>query len=203
MARPSGGGNRPPRRRMSPVASRRANSVGPWTAPMAAPPRIQPQDAGAGDETARRERMQALSRMASGVVHDFNNLLAPILGFADLLLSFPSMLDQSATVASYLEKIRAAARRSARVVDRLRECYRSRDGAVEPAQCSVVEAVKESLALTAPFWSEPEAGAPQRRRIGLALELEPTAPIVAHAADIRHALTDIILNAIESMPEMK
>src|SRR5204862_3838582 len=43
--------------------------------------------AAAQDQLVRTEKLRAMGEMASGVAHDFNNVLASILGRAQLLLN--------------------------------------------------------------------------------------------------------------------
>jgi PAS domain S-box-containing protein len=54
----------------------------------------------------QQERLRALGQMASGIAHDFNNALVPILGFCELLLIRPAILDDKAKAGAYLETIR-------------------------------------------------------------------------------------------------
>jgi PAS domain S-box-containing protein len=147
----------------------------------------------------QRERMHALGKMASGIVHDFNNLLAPILGFTELMLTVPDLLGDTAKVSTYLQKIRTAATDGAAVVARLREFYRTRHEAEQPADFSVQQAVEETLELTRHRWRN-EA---QSRGIAIAVEtdLASTAPVFGSPAELRQALTNLVLNALDAMPD--
>jgi DNA-binding NtrC family response regulator len=49
-------------------------------------------------QVIQQERLSALGQMASGVAHDFNNALAKILGFSELLLTSPEKLNDPAAV---------------------------------------------------------------------------------------------------------
>ena len=59
-----------------------------------------------------------MGQMASGVAHDFNNALSPILGSAELLLEAPEMLDEREELIDSLETIRTSALDAANVVRR-------------------------------------------------------------------------------------
>ena len=47
-------------------------------------------------QVIQQERLRALGKMAGGVAHDFNNALIPILGYAELLIERPELLDDRA-----------------------------------------------------------------------------------------------------------
>ncbi len=65
-----------------------------------------------------------MGQMASGVAHDFNNALSPILGSAGLLLEAPRMLDDREELIDSLKTTRTSALDAASVVRRLRGFYR-------------------------------------------------------------------------------
>lgn len=147
----------------------------------------------------QRERMHALGKMASGIVHDFNNLLAPILGFTELLLTIPDLLKDADKVALYLQKIRTAATDGAAVVSRLREFYRSRTDAEPPGEFSVQTALQEVLELTRHRWKNEAQGS--GHHYDLVVDLQETPRIFGSESEIRQALTNVVLNAVDSMPE--
>ncbi|MGH2619688.1 MAG: HAMP domain-containing protein, partial [Anaerolineales bacterium] len=55
-----------------------------------------------------QERLRALGQMASGVAHDFNNALSPILGFSSILLEDAAQLNDKEKVLKYLQIIHTA-----------------------------------------------------------------------------------------------
>lgn len=147
----------------------------------------------------QRERMHALGQMASGIVHDFNNLLAPILGFTELLLTIPDLLKDPEKVALYLQKIRNAANDGAAVVSRLREFYRSRPDLEPPRDFSVQQAIHDVLELTRHRWkNEAEA---RGHHFDLIVDLQETPKIHGYASEIRQAMTNVVLNAVDAMPD--
>lgn len=147
----------------------------------------------------QRERMHALGEMASGIVHDFNNLLSPILGFAELMLSLPDLMKDAEKVQSYMSKIRTAATDGAAVVSRLREFYRARNDLDAPVEFSVQAAVEETLDLTRHRWCN-EAQA-EGRPIEIVSDLQETPLVHGSVSEIRQALTNLVLNATDAMPD--
>jgi signal transduction histidine kinase len=73
--------------------------------------------ASAQDQLVRTEKLRALGEMASGVAHDFNNVLASILGRAQLLLE----RIQDVKLRRWLQVIERAAMDGARTVRRLQD----------------------------------------------------------------------------------
>jgi PAS domain S-box-containing protein len=61
-------------------------------------------------QLTQAQKMESVGRLAGGVAHDFNNMLGAILGHAELALS---QVETGNPMASDLEEIRLAARRSA------------------------------------------------------------------------------------------
>ncbi len=147
----------------------------------------------------QRERMHALGKMAGGIVHDFNNLLSPILGFTELLLSAPPLLEDRERVASYLAKIRTAATDGAAVVARLREFYRTREDAEPAGECLLHAIMGEVIDLTRHRWKNESLA--NGIEVEVITDLEETPSVRGSEAEIRQAMTNLVLNAIDAMPE--
>ena len=149
------------------------------------------------ESVVQQERLRALGQMASGIAHDVNNALSPILAFSELLLKKEPNL--SASGKKHLGNIRVSAEDIAQIVARLSEFYRRKDNSetlhpVSPAK--LMEQVKE---LTSPCWHDiPESH-------GVAIEVQSRfdqflPSLYCNEFEIREALTNMILNSVDAMP---
>jgi signal transduction histidine kinase/CheY-like chemotaxis protein len=138
-------------------------------------------------------KLNALGEMAGGVAHDFNNILAAILGRTQLLMQQVDRLD----IRNQLRVIEQAALDGAHTVRRVQEFTRVRqDADFETVDLNqILEGVIE---LTRPVWEE---GA---RRRGIAIEmiasLEARQSVVGNASELREVFTNLVLNAVDAMP---
>ena len=105
-------------------------------------------------QVIQQERLRALGEMASGIAHDFNNALMPILGFSELLLGMPDILDDRKKATTYLQTINRGARDAGNVVRRLREFYRSREDDEEFLPVNLAQLVGQIVDLTQPKWKD-------------------------------------------------
>jgi GAF domain-containing protein len=151
------------------------------------------QLAAAQDQLVRTEKLRALGEMASGVAHDFNNVLAAILGRAQLLMGHlrdPRLRD-------WAEIIDRAAQDGAQTVRRLQEFTRiRRDHPVVAVDLNDV--VRGALEMTESRWRDE----PARRNVAIELRtaLAPVPRISGDPAELREAMTNLILNALDAMP---
>ncbi len=145
-------------------------------------------------ESVRHEKLRALGQMSAGIAHDLNNTLATILGQAELLRlrAGDPDIQQSLTI---LEK---AASDGAQVVRRLQDFGRQRRG--RPlSSLALGPLVQETLEITRPRWKDE----PQRKGsvIHVRTNLETVPPVLGYAPEIREALTNLIFNAVDAMPD--
>src|SRR5256714_1513922 len=150
-------------------------------------------------QVIQQERLSAIGQMASGIAHDFNNTLTPILGFSELLLESPKLLDNKAEARRCLEMLRTSAKDAASVVSRLREFYRPADTDEEFPVVDLAKIVQQAVALTEPKWRR------QTQATGLTVEVGAEAkasPFVAgQESALREVLTNLIFNAVDAMPQ--
>jgi signal transduction histidine kinase/ActR/RegA family two-component response regulator len=147
----------------------------------------------AQDGLVRSEKLRALGEMASGVAHDFNNVLGAILGRAQLL----RQRSTDAVAVAELEIIEKAARDGASTVRRLQDFTRVRTDR-EFAPVSLQQVIEDSLSLTRGRWRD------EAERAGVQYEVTTSladAPRVAgQASELREVLTNLVLNALDAMP---
>ena len=151
----------------------------------------------AQERIVQQERLRALGQMASGIAHDFNNALHPIVGYAELLLEQPQVT-QASGAADSLRTILTSATDAAAVVSRLRDFYRTREDQDEPpAPVDLNALVQQVVELTRPRWYN-EALA-KGVRIAVKTELDYAARVLGHAPELREAIINLILNAVDSL----
>ncbi len=147
----------------------------------------------AQDQLVQTEKLSALGQISAGIAHDLNNVLAAVLGQAELLQAHVADPD----ARSSLQTLEMAARDGAKIIRRLQDFGRQRPS--RPSTPVVLAAVVgEALDITRPRWkNEPE----QR---GVCIEIraavEHLPPVLGDDAEIREVLTNLILNAVDAMP---
>jgi len=146
----------------------------------------------------QQERLRALGQMASGIAHDINNAISPMMLTAESLLEHESGLSPKARKG--LETIARAIDDVASTVARMREFYRQREAELKLVPVRLNELVQQVVELTRARWSD----MPHQRGIVIDVhtELESESPVVMGVeSEIREALTNLIFNAIDAMPE--
>ena len=146
----------------------------------------------------RQERLRLVGQIASGVAHDINNALSPVLGYADLLLA--SERDLSDKTRKYLKRIKQAGESIADTVERLRRLYRPSERQEVAQLVDLNRVVKEALDLTRPRWRD---GALVRGlEIIVRLDLSPgEVPVRGDPGELRDAVVNLIVNALDAMPQ--
>ncbi len=146
----------------------------------------------------QQERLRALGQMASGIAHDVNNALSPVLSFSELLLKQELNLSESARTR--LTHIRVSAEDIAQIVARLSEFYRRKDTTETLHSVSATKLMEQVRDLTSPCWRD------IAQSHGVAIQVQtrferflPT--LYCNEFEIREALTNIILNSVDAMPQ--
>lgn len=145
----------------------------------------------------QQERLKALGQMASGIAHDINNAISPVSLYTESLLERePNLSDRA---RNYLTTIQRAIEDVATTVARMREFYREREIQLTLARVDVNKTVQQVVELTQPRWSD----LPQQRGVMVELNTELAASlpdIMGAENEIRDALTNLIFNAVDAMP---
>jgi len=146
----------------------------------------------AQDELVRTEKLRALGQLTAGLAHDLNNTLSAIIIQAELL-----QLRHSTTAFPELQALSTAAHDSAYIVWRLREFSRQQSTwSLVPIRLAT--AVADALEITRPHWRDDA----ERRgaSIEITANLESLPHVLGSPSEVREALTNLILNAVDAMP---
>jgi signal transduction histidine kinase/PAS domain-containing protein/ActR/RegA family two-component response regulator len=146
----------------------------------------------------QQERLRALGQMASGIAHDINNAISPVALYTESLLETEPNL--SAKSRDYLETIQRSVEDVAQTVSRMREFYRQRETQLTLNAVTMNRVVEQVIDMTRARWSD----IPQKQGLVIELnkDLDPDLPdIMGVESEIREALTNLIFNAIDAMPE--
>ncbi len=152
------------------------------------------------------EKLKSLGELAGGVAHDFNNVLAAILGRVQLLkmqLKSPpgkkekrkSMLD----LIKSLDIIERASLDGAETVRRIQEFARRRDEDKHFTTFDLNQIIENSLEFTKVKWKNDAES--KGIKINIQKEFSNLPPTSGSAAELREVFTNLISNAIDALPQ--
>jgi signal transduction histidine kinase len=134
------------------------------------------------------QKMEVIGQLAAGVAHDFNNVLAVIMGYSDLL---EQDLGEEHTALRYTEEIRQAARRATGLTRQL--LIFSRKETIQTELIDLNEVVESMDKLLRRLVDENvELTLDCRRRVG---------QIKADSGYVWQALMNLVVNARDAMPK--
>lgn len=147
----------------------------------------------AAEMAARSDKLHAIGQMASGVAHDFNNVLATILGRAQIL----KKLSDNEQIRRGLEIIETAALDGANTARRIQNFSRLNQE-LHLSSVDVNEIVKDCLDLTSSRWHEDALAKGISYKIDTSLN--PDATVLADPSELREVFVNLLFNALDAMP---
>jgi signal transduction histidine kinase/ActR/RegA family two-component response regulator len=146
----------------------------------------------------QQERLRALGQISSGVAHDINNALSPMALMTQSLLEREP--DLSPQVRNYLHTANRVVNDVSATVARMRDFSRKRETEATLAPLDLNLLVQQSIELTSARWSDIQQS--MGSVIELKAEFDAALPaIMGVEGEIRDALTNLIFNAVDAMPE--
>jgi signal transduction histidine kinase len=131
-------------------------------------------------------RMETVGALASGIAHNFNNIIGAILGYVEMA---EAQIAPDSRTAQHLSEIRRAGERGRDVVDQLLRFGRRSSGRRRPTDVGNLMAESESLL---------QASLP--REIDLAFHKVPgAARVVAEPAQLQQVVLNLCSNAAQAM----
>jgi two-component system cell cycle sensor histidine kinase/response regulator CckA len=133
-------------------------------------------------------RLEAAAVLAGGLAHDFNNMLAVVSENANMALADPGVPE---TTSQRLQQMLLALRKGRDLVGRLVQFSQRQD--LEKRLVQMNEVIATSLELVRPMIG---------KNVHLRTELRPSLPLIEAAAGaIEQVLVNLLLNAIDAMPQ--
>jgi PAS domain S-box-containing protein len=146
----------------------------------------------------QQERLRALGQMASGIAHDINNAISPMMLYTESLLETEQNLSPRGRKG--LQVIERAVDDVSATVARLSDFYRQREPQLRFMRVQPGNLLQQVLDLTRARWSD----MPQKRGVVIDVQIDsaPRLPaIMGVEAEIREALTNLVFNAVDAMPD--
>jgi nitrogen-specific signal transduction histidine kinase/CheY-like chemotaxis protein len=156
------------------------------------------------EQVIQMEKLRALGEMAGGVAHDFNNMLAAILGRTQLLklqvgrMASDQPMNSDSQMMDGLDMIERAASDAAETVRRIQEFTRVRSQR-DFVRVDLNEIVRDTVELTRPRWKDQAES--KGVKITVTKNLGDVLPVMGSPAELREVLINLVVNAIDAMPE--
>ena len=152
------------------------------------------------------EKLKSLGELAGGVAHDFNNVLAAILGRAQLLkMQFappPGIREQRKSMLDLIKSLEIIERASfdgAETVRRIQEFSRKRTDDKDFTQVDINELLENVLDFTSVRWKD-EAES-KGIQVTIHKDFSPQLSTLGSASELREVFTNLINNALDAMME--
>lgn len=150
------------------------------------------------DYLVQSEMLRVAGEMASGVAHDFNNVLGAILGRTQLLTRQieAGELSSEALLTS-LAVIERAAQDGRETGRRLRQFGHVAQGSMAEA-VELPAVLRDAVEFTRPRWQN------EAQAAGVAVDVhvdaEPDTWVAGRASELREVFTNLILNSVDALP---
>lgn len=139
-------------------------------------------------------RLRSLGEIASGVAHNFNNLLMGILGNAELL---QAALQHDPELQRRAEIIAQLAHDASAIVQRMQGFYKMQSPA-RREKLRLQKLLEDVIESTRPVWHDVAGRRGAEIQVNLVVEADPV--VEANRSELLEVFTNLIINACDAMP---
>lgn len=153
----------------------------------------------AEESLLRAERLKAVGELASGVAHNFNNLLQVIMTGAQLA---SLQMEKLGEAKDKLNQILETSRLGAETVQRLQEFAQVRHEKAHNGREEIVDlthVTQRAIEMSEPWWKT----SPEKEGIKIALhsDLEPNCFVKGREGELFEVVLNLVKNAAEALPQ--
>ncbi|MCI0488681.1 MAG: GAF domain-containing protein [Blastocatellia bacterium] len=152
------------------------------------------EERAAFERAAQADKLRALGQLASGVAHNFNNILAAILGHAQLI----KRDSREERTLSRMDIIESAALDGAQTVKRIQGFGLGQDQTIYES-VDINQLVQDAADLTRARWRDDARARGLHYEVEVSLSHVPIA--LGSGSELREVFVNIILNALDAMPQ--
>ena len=141
------------------------------------------------EQLKQTQKMEAIGQLASGLAHDFGNMITGIVGSAELL---GASVKTDPEMTGHVERIKEASMQAFNMTRRLLDFSRKSKG--ELVEFDINELILKTIELASPGINN--------RKINIVKNFKVSKPVVKGDPDqLENALINLIFNARDAMPE--
>lgn len=141
------------------------------------------------EHMADAEKHNVIGTMAASLTHDFNNVLDTISQAATVLEVSPERPKEER--ALIIRMIQNATRRGSEIVSNVRQYLAGNQVPADSVDLNTL--LEESIELTRPMWQA-------KKNVSIVRQFQPVPRVRANAAEMRRIFANLIINALEAMP---
>lgn len=140
------------------------------------------------------EKLEALGTLISGIAHEFNNILAVIMGNCQLL----QIKCKEEGYARYISDMSRAAQDAANIVRRIQNYSRPKV-TYERKSIPINNLINSAVEFTRPKWNNESVAA----GINVEVEVDLRSPhsVYANESELREVFINLILNGVDALPQ--
>lgn len=150
-------------------------------------------------EAVKTEKLHMLGQIASGIVHDLNNLLTPILIYSDFSFNTKEKFKDIESVQYALKIIQEAALHGKELISRMQNFCRNNATKNNTSIVNINDIINEVLELTKTYWICSELSS--KKKINIIRNFGTDINLLANKTEIHEMILNLLLNSAYAISE--